>query len=152
METQGRTEIYEFDDFRLDARQRVLSRRGNIVPLPPKTIHLLVVLIQNHGRLLEKDELLSAVWPDTFVEETALAKGIHLLRKTLGEPVIVTFPKRGYSFVAPLTEVEAAVPEHLPADESAKEPASAEVEPLPVRRRSVRIAGAAVMRRLWIRA
>jgi DNA-binding winged helix-turn-helix (wHTH) protein/tetratricopeptide (TPR) repeat protein len=111
---------------------------GKRVALPPKTLHLLVVLVQSEGRLLEKDELLKSVWPDTFVEEAALAKGIHILRKTLGESAIVTVPKRGYSFAAALTEVDTQPPAELRRNEPAHELISAEPGPVLVRRRSLR--------------
>jgi DNA-binding winged helix-turn-helix (wHTH) protein/TolB-like protein/Tfp pilus assembly protein PilF len=140
MKTESGTQIYDFDGFRLDIGQRLLSHEGKVVALPPKAIHLLVVLVQNHGRLQEKDDLLKSVWPDTVVEESALAKGIHLLRKTLGESVIVTYPKRGYSFAAPLTEVENEEPLQLQSNEPEQEPVSAQVEPPPVRRRTVQMA------------
>ena len=144
METQSGAQVYEFGGFSLDMRQRLLSCEGKIIALPPKTIHLLVVLVQNHGRLVEKDELLNSVWPDTVVEESALAKGIHLLRKTLGESVIVTFPKRGYRFAAPLIEVGADTLVPLPTDKPTAEPVLAEMEALPVRRKSVPIVWIAV--------
>src|SRR4051794_40066385 len=140
MKTEDEIRIYEFNGFRLDARQRLLWHQGKRVALPPKTLHLLVVLVQSEGRLLEKDELLKSVWPDTFVEEAALAKGIHLLRKTLGESAIVTVPKRGYSFAAALTEVEIQAPGELRRDEPAYEPISAEPDAVPIRRRSLRTA------------
>jgi DNA-binding winged helix-turn-helix (wHTH) protein/tetratricopeptide (TPR) repeat protein len=143
MKTEGGTGIYEFGGFRLDAGQRLLSREGKLVPLPPKTLQLLAVLVQNRGRLLEKDKLLSTIWPDTFVEESALAKGVHLLRKTLGESAILTVPKRGYSFVAPLTEVQNAPSEQHLSDKPVPEPDSTEPPPVPVRRRPVLIAGIA---------
>jgi TolB-like protein/DNA-binding winged helix-turn-helix (wHTH) protein/Tfp pilus assembly protein PilF len=100
--------VYEFGPFRLDAAERLLWRDGEVVPLQPKVFDLLLVLVERHGRLLEKDELMKAVWPDTIVEEVNLANNISILRKTLsenGERFIETAPKRGYRFVASVREI-----------------------------------------------
>ena len=100
--------IYEFGPFRLDAAERLLSRDGEVVPLQPKVFDLLLALVERPGRLLEKDELMKAVWPDTIVEEVNLANNISILRKTLsenGERFIETAPKRGYRFVASVREI-----------------------------------------------
>ncbi len=101
--------IYEFGPFRLDVAERMLLRDGAAIPLQPKAFDLLLVLVQNHGHLLEKDELLKTVWPDTIVEEVNLANNISTLRKALGEggngqQFIETVPRRGYRFVAPVRE------------------------------------------------
>ena len=107
--------LYEFGDFRLDASERLLSRRGVTVPLTPKAIDLLLALVEQPGRLLDKETLLNTVWPGTFVEENNLADNIFKLRRVLGDGengsrFIETVPKRGYRFVAdvhavaPLTE------------------------------------------------
>ncbi|MGE0132460.1 MAG: winged helix-turn-helix domain-containing tetratricopeptide repeat protein [Blastocatellales bacterium] len=104
--------IYEFESFRLDAAERLLLREGEAVPLQPKVFDLLLALVERHGRLLEKDELMKLVWPDTVVEEANLANNISILRKTLGEKggrLIETVPKRGYRFVAPVREQEQVV-------------------------------------------
>src|SRR5215470_11683960 len=100
--------IYEFGPYRLDSGERLLSHDGEVVPLQPKVFDLLLVLVERHGRLLEKDELMKAVWPDTIVEEVNLANNISILRKTLsenGERFIETAPKRGYRFVASVREI-----------------------------------------------
>jgi TolB-like protein/DNA-binding winged helix-turn-helix (wHTH) protein/Flp pilus assembly protein TadD len=98
-------EIYEFGPFRLDATERLLLRDGQIVPLPPRIFDTLLVLVIDGGRLLEKDDLMRRLWPDTFVEEATLARNISDLRKALretegGQKYIETVPKRGYRFVA----------------------------------------------------
>src|SRR5215813_1116324 len=103
--------LYEFGPFRLDAAERLLSRYGETVPLPPKAFDLLLALIDHHGHLIEKDELLKAVWPDTFVEEVNLSYNVSLIRKALGEGengqrFIETVPKRGYRFVGDVREME----------------------------------------------
>src|SRR5215216_3203815 len=97
--------LYEFGDFRLDASERLLSRSGVAVPLTPKAIDLLLALVAQPGRLLDKDTLLKTVWPDSFVEENNLADNIFKLRRVLGDgengpTFIETVPKRGYRFVA----------------------------------------------------
>jgi eukaryotic-like serine/threonine-protein kinase len=103
--------LYEFGPFRLDTAEHLLLRDGETVPLPPKAFDLLLVLIEHHGHLLEKDELLKAVWPDTFVEEGNLSYNVSLIRKALGEGengqrFIETVPKRGYRFVGDVREME----------------------------------------------
>src|SRR5262245_50645674 len=99
--------LYEFDIFRLDARERLLLRNDETVPLTPKAFDLLLALVEHHGHLLEKDELLKKVWPDTFVEEANLSSNVSLIRKALGDGdngqrFIETVPRRGYRFVAPV--------------------------------------------------
>ena len=75
--------IFEFGSFRLNPAERLLLRDQAQVRLPPKAFDALVVLVENRGHLLEKDELLRKVWPDTFVEESNLAQHISVLRKAL---------------------------------------------------------------------
>jgi TolB-like protein/DNA-binding winged helix-turn-helix (wHTH) protein/Tfp pilus assembly protein PilF len=108
--------IYEFGPFRLDAAEHLLLRDGEAVPLTPKAFDLLLALVERHGHLVEKDELMKKVWPDTFVEETNLTSNISQLRKALGdgengERYIETAPKRGYRFVAGVREVQAVLDE-----------------------------------------
>lgn len=103
-------DVYEFGAFRLDVGERVLLRDGTPVPIPPKDLDMLLVLVENRGRLLEKDELLRRVWPDSFVEEANLSHHVFTLRKALGEEsggskYIETVPRRGYRFVAGVTVV-----------------------------------------------
>ena len=77
--------LYEFGPFLLDPAERVLMREGRPVPLTPKVFDLLVVLVENGGRLLGKKDLMEAVWPVSFVEEGNLTCSISSLRKALGE-------------------------------------------------------------------
>ena len=96
--------IYEFGPFRLDPGERRLSREGQPITLRAKIFETLCVLVEAHGRLVDKDELIHRVWPDAVVEEGNLAHNISALRKTLGEPAtgqkyIETVPGRGYRFV-----------------------------------------------------
>src|SRR5215210_9267340 len=77
--------FYELGPFRLDVGERLLLRDGKPVPLPPKDFEMLLVLVENGGRVLEKGELLRRVWPDSFVEEANLSHHVFTLRKALGE-------------------------------------------------------------------
>ena len=99
--------LYEFGPFVLDARSRILLRDGVTVRLTPKAFETLLVLIQHGVQVVDKEQLLKEVWPDTFVEEGSLSRNIHELRKALGDDTsqpsyIETIPKRGYRFLAPL--------------------------------------------------
>ena len=85
---------------RLDAGQGVLDRDGEQVALVPKAVALLEVLARHAGKVVSKDELLAAVWPDVTVEEGNLAKVVFTLRKELGDDAIETVPRRGYRLVA----------------------------------------------------
>jgi len=100
--------IYSFGPFRYDASQRLLFRGGELFPLPPKALETLHVLLEQRGSIVEKSDLMKLVWPDTNVEEVGLARNISLLRKALEEdpaqPYIETIPRRGYRFVAPVSE------------------------------------------------
>lgn len=106
-------EIYEFDDFRLDLREKTLSRGGNPVPITPKAFDTLAVLVENSGRLLEKNELMDLIWGDRFVEEGNLAFNIKVLRKVLRDDAdqprfIETVRRRGYRFIAPARRLPSA--------------------------------------------
>jgi TolB-like protein len=96
---------YEFGPFVLVAAERRLLRDGEVVAVAPKVFDTLLVLIENSGRLVEKDELMSRLWPDTFVEEATLARNISDLRKALGQSYIETVPKHGYRFIAQVREL-----------------------------------------------
>lgn len=95
---------YEFEGFRLDVNERCLKRNGEVVPLTAKAFDTLLVLVENQGRLVEKDTLMERVWADTFVEESTLAQNISTLRKAFSAiddeaRFIETIPKRGYRFL-----------------------------------------------------
>jgi DNA-binding winged helix-turn-helix (wHTH) protein/pimeloyl-ACP methyl ester carboxylesterase len=105
--------FYAFGAFRLDASERVLLGERGVVPLTPKAFDTLLVLVENSGHVIGKEELMRRVWPDSFVEENNLAQNISMLRKALGEDgggqkYIETVPKRGYRFAAPVREVKEA--------------------------------------------
>jgi DNA-binding winged helix-turn-helix (wHTH) protein len=103
-------QLYEFGQFRLDPQERLLLRDGEPVPLSPKAFDMLLALVENGGRLLEKEELMRRLWPDSFVEEGSLAQNVSLLRKALGESdgqkFIETVPRRGYRFIANVRGVQ----------------------------------------------
>jgi Tol biopolymer transport system component/DNA-binding winged helix-turn-helix (wHTH) protein len=97
--------FYEFGPFRLDLANRLLFCDEEVVHLTPKVFETLLILVRKSGQVLEKDELMSAIWPDSFVEEGSLTRSIATLRKALGEEhgehrYIETMPRRGYRFVA----------------------------------------------------
>jgi Tol biopolymer transport system component/DNA-binding winged helix-turn-helix (wHTH) protein len=97
--------VYEFGKFVLDPRQKSLTSDGVTIHIPAKEFDTLLVLVENNGRALSKEEMISAVWHDTVVEEGNLAKQISRLRKLLntnGEQYIETVPKHGYRFSADL--------------------------------------------------
>ena len=105
--------FYEFGPFRVDTVKYVLTREGEVVPLNLKAFEILLALIRHRGQVLEKNELLQRVWPDTVVEENNLARNISALRKALDEQpnehqYILTVPGRGYRFVASVKEVNGA--------------------------------------------
>jgi len=98
--------FYEFSDFRFDSDKRMLWRDGNFIALTPKAGEVLSVLIENHGNLIEREEILQRVWPDTFVEEGSLNNTISALRKALGgNGIIQTVPRRGYRLTADVRAV-----------------------------------------------
>jgi TolB-like protein/DNA-binding winged helix-turn-helix (wHTH) protein/Tfp pilus assembly protein PilF len=113
--SQEALRLYEFGPFRLDPAERKLLRGNEIVALTPKAFDTLHLLVRNSGHLLEKDELIGMLWPDTFVEEGSLSNNIFLLRKALGEdpPFIETVPRRGYRFVGAVLQFPRAAPTHL---------------------------------------
>jgi eukaryotic-like serine/threonine-protein kinase len=105
---------FVFGDFRLDPSDCKLLAAGEPVPLTPKAFDLLLLLIENRGRLIEKETLMKRLWPDAFVDEANLANNISLLRKALGDSanMIQTVPRRGYRFVGDVREEGApSVPE-----------------------------------------
>jgi TolB-like protein/Flp pilus assembly protein TadD len=102
---------YEFANFRLLPREKQLVCGQKPVKLQPKVFDTLVMLVENHGRLVEKDNFLKGLWPDTFVEEATLAHCVSELRRTLraeggGTEFIETIAKRGYRFLAPVKSME----------------------------------------------
>jgi DNA-binding winged helix-turn-helix (wHTH) protein/TolB-like protein/Tfp pilus assembly protein PilF len=102
--------FYEFGPFQIDKLNHVLLRQGETIPLKPKVYDTLLLLVENRERVLEKDELLRRLWPDTIVEEANLSQNVYLLRRALGEETggetyIQTVTKRGYRFVGKVNEI-----------------------------------------------
>jgi len=110
-----RDRVLELGEFRLDVAGRSVSRRGEVVALPPKVVETLILLVENPGKTVLKEELLETVWAGTFVEEGSLTQAISILRKALGERSdgqqwIRTIPKRGYCYVGPVREATDSPP------------------------------------------
>ena len=104
--------FYEFGPFRLDTARHRLTRAGEVISLTPKALELLLALIEQGGKVVEKNELMQRVWPDTFVEESNLSVHVFALRKALGETnegesYIETVPRQGYRFTASVRDVNA---------------------------------------------
>lgn len=109
--SQQKKHFYEFGPFRIDVLKRRLLRDGEVIRLTPKAFDLLLVLVEESGKTVEKDELLDRVWPGTAVEENNLNQNITALRKSLGDSrhesqYIATIPGIGYRFVADVRKVE----------------------------------------------
>jgi DNA-binding winged helix-turn-helix (wHTH) protein/TolB-like protein/Tfp pilus assembly protein PilF len=134
------SDFYEFGRFRVKSDERVLLRGEDLVPLTPKAFDILLTLLENDGRIVNKDDLMKKVWPNTFVEEGNLTQNVSLLRKALGESAngpqfIETVPRRGYRFVAPVNRVAengqdhvienaAKLPTQLPTNAQQTQPSS----------------------------
>jgi DNA-binding winged helix-turn-helix (wHTH) protein/Tol biopolymer transport system component len=108
--SQKTKHLYAFGPFLLDASECLLTLQGKPIPLAPKAFEVLVILVENAGHLIDKDDLMQRLWPDSFVEEGNVAKHVSLLRKVLSEATngreyIETVPKRGYRFVVDVREV-----------------------------------------------
>lgn len=105
------TQVYQFGPFQLLPSERLLLRGENVVELPPKVFDTLVILVQDSGHVVGKDEIMRAIWPDSFVEESNLTRNVSLLRKALNSEdphqYIDTVPKVGYRFVAQVRELGA---------------------------------------------
>ena len=117
---QRENNTYEFGRFQLISADRVLLREGEPVALTPKVFDILLALVENGGRVVEKDDLMKRVWPNTFVEEGNLTQNISLLRKALGETpngvqFIETVPRRGYRFAGAVRAQLSGAPISLPS-------------------------------------
>jgi DNA-binding winged helix-turn-helix (wHTH) protein/Tol biopolymer transport system component len=129
-------ELYTFGPFRLDVDSRTLTRDGEAVALTAKAFDTLLVLLRHRDQVVDKDQLVKLVWPDTFVSDDSLTHSVSVLRRVLGDdsaqPVyIATIPRRGYRFTAPVneeqatpvetaapTEAEVALPASRPRDDT----------------------------------
>src|ERR1700730_3301253 len=122
--------LYRFGPYLLDPQRRTLYFDKSPVPLTPKAFYVLLFLAQNPNRLITKDELMQAVWGETFVEEGNLKQYISHLRKALGDNsedprLIVTIARKGYQFTANVSVTEAAdtrrqAPVQVPTTESSR--------------------------------
>src|SRR5205814_1235657 len=101
---QSNGRIFKFSEYSVDESERLLLRNGSPIPLAPKVFETLLLLLENAGRLVTKQEFTKRVWPDSFVEDLALAQNISQIRKALSanRTVIETVSKRGYRFNAPV--------------------------------------------------
>jgi TolB-like protein/DNA-binding winged helix-turn-helix (wHTH) protein/Tfp pilus assembly protein PilF len=127
----GPAKSFTFGPFELDLEQRLLLRDGKPVPLPPKAMVILSILVENHGKLVEREELMRRVWPHVFVEDGNLTVNVFALRKALAEGLngvspIETIPRRGYRFTATVetkdTQTALAAPgQPVPGDAGARE-------------------------------
>ncbi len=162
--------FYEFGPFRLDRQKRLLYRGGEIVPLKPKAFDTLLALVERSGQLMEKDELMKRLWPNTVVEEGNLTFNISTLRKALGDDprqhqYIVTIPGEGYRFVAgvramfdevevrertrvTVEEVDEAANGHELSEPSGKPSMTATVSSLPLAVSSTAVMSSTARRRL----
>jgi len=112
-------QVYVFESFRLDVRERQLLCNGSIIPVRGKVFDTLCALVRHPGRLLRKRELMQAIWPDTVVEENNLEHNLCVLRKILGQSkkdkrFIETVPRQGYRFVASVNIPDEPLPAGFP--------------------------------------
>ena len=123
--------VKSFKAFRLDTVNHLLSRDGDRVPLSPKGFDVLAYLVEHGGQVMTQDEILEALWPETFVNPEVLRKYIQEIRKALKDrpdnpEFIETLPKRGYRFIAAVTDESAAEPPELATADSIEELATKE--------------------------
>jgi DNA-binding winged helix-turn-helix (wHTH) protein/TolB-like protein/Flp pilus assembly protein TadD len=123
--SEKKLQVYEFGPFRLDPLEHILFRDGVAIDLTPKMFEVLLLLVSNSGHLLEREEIIRQVWPDTVVEENNLSQCIYMLRKVLGESqegnasssFIETVPRRGYRFTTPV-RVQSIADEENPVNQA----------------------------------
>ena len=122
-----RQNLYAFGAFRMDPAREVLLCGDTPIPLTSKAFHTLLVLVENSGQVMSKEQLMASLWPGTFVEEANLAKHISMVRKALGQTAqnrgyIVTVPGSGYRFSEPVYEIPAEEPEIHPNQANSQSP------------------------------
>jgi DNA-binding winged helix-turn-helix (wHTH) protein len=106
----GSKSVHRFGGFTLDVRRRSLERDGQEVSLTPKEFQTLLLLVEAAGNAVQRETLMSAVWPDTIVGDTSLARNISSLRRQLGADSIEVVPKYGYRFALPVSYTAPSVP------------------------------------------
>ena len=126
--------LYEFGEYRLDPHEKILRRGERVVEVTPKVFELLTLLVENHGRLLGKEELMDRLWADTFVEESNLTFHIRQLRKTLGDDAhqprfVKTVRQHGYRFIAEVRKIAAEAEKAPIAAEAPRESTRTACEP-----------------------
>ena len=136
-------DIYAFGPFRLDATHHALYRGDDFIPVTPKALDTLLLLVENAGDLVSKDAVLQRVWPDAFVEEGSIATNISMLRKILnphfeGDGPIATVSRRGYRFSEPVT-LRKATPQRLRVSDEEVPPAPSPATRQPRRRAPIAI-------------
>src|SRR5712672_2365222 len=152
--------LYRFGQFALDSRKRTVSRADSPISLTPKVFDVLLFLAQNPNRLVTKEELLQAVWADTFVEEGNLTQYIYYLRKALGDNsedtrLIVTIARKGYQFTADVTVAEAAdIARHARLQAAATETSKTDARPVefPTKEKATKSPPARFRLRRWFGA
>src|SRR6185436_5943692 len=102
-----KTSCYEFDEFHVDTARRILLRAGQPLALTPRLFDTLLYFVEHCDRVISKEELMQAIWPDAFVEENNLNQSVSAIRRALGERrgenrYIITVPGRGYRFASPV--------------------------------------------------
>jgi TolB-like protein/DNA-binding winged helix-turn-helix (wHTH) protein/tetratricopeptide (TPR) repeat protein len=133
MET-ARASLYQFGAFSLNPAERALFHGSDRIDLPARAFDTLVHLVDGEGKLVGKDHLMRAVWPDTIVEENNLSQAVYLLRKVLrdgenGIRYIETVPRQGYRFIAPVRRLETRL--GTKSDDSSSRLVQTEVSPPP---------------------
>jgi DNA-binding winged helix-turn-helix (wHTH) protein/tetratricopeptide (TPR) repeat protein len=109
------TELFEFGGYQLNVGDRTLTHDGKVISLAPKVFDTLAILVENHGKILSKQDLMSALWPDAFVEESNLTQNIYVLRRVLGrgsgnDGLIENVPRRGYRVACEVHVVNPSAP------------------------------------------
>ena len=144
------SECYEFGPFRLDVAAQQLTRAGRPVDLTPKAFRTLVVLVHHHDRVVTKEEIIRAVWPDSYVSDDSLSQNIWTLRRALGDhsahpEYIATLARRGYRVIAPVASV---APASVARDEPRSQAAGGG-EQVPASRHAL-LGGVRPRARVWI--
>lgn len=127
--------IFEFGPYRLDSSQRLLFRDGERLHLTPKLLEMLILLIERRGQTVPREELMSALWPNTVVEAGGLARNVSMLRKALGENYIETLPKYGYRFVGEIRELSPVEPAAAEPQVDPESEQNVQAKPVPPPRR-----------------